>query len=186
MLFLVLVVLAVAGFAVQNWPEITRSTNLTFGVLQTQAPLGLILLTLVGVLLIAYLASTASLRTQSLMESRRHARDLHAQRELAEKAEASRFTELRAALDTHLRESRQRDSAANTELERAMAQHQRELRNQLEQMYHLLTSRLGELERRLEPRAQQRVERVETVQPTRMDEPPLHTSGRERVEPQPR
>lgn len=182
MLFLVLVVLAVAGFAYQNWAEIVRPTTLSFGVLQSQAPLGLILLTLLGVTLLVFLASTATLRTQSLVESRQHAKALHHQRELADKAEASRFTELRTALDSHLRESRQRESVASSELDRAMAQHQRELRNQLEQMYHLLTARFSELERRLDSRPA-RVERVETVQPTRMGEPvhPQPAPGRERV-----
>ena len=59
-------------------------------------------------------------------------------------------------LDTHLREMRaaRRQSA---ELEKALVQHQRELRNQLEQMYHLLTSRLTEIERRIDPRSQRMV-----------------------------
>jgi len=183
MFLLVLVILAVAGFAAQNWSEINRPSTLTFGVVQAQAPLGLILLTLLGLTLLVFLASAASMRTQSLMESRQHAKALQAQRELAEKAEASRYTELRQVLDNHLRESRQRESMANTELERSLAQHQRELRNQLEQMYHLLTSRLSELERRMDYRGGPRVERVETVTPAHPADP-VHThtpTGRERV-----
>ena len=181
MLILLLVVLAVAGFAAQNWPEFTRTTTLNFGVAQAEAPLGLILLTLLGIALVFFLASAGAMRTQGLMESRQHAKALHAQRELADKAEASRFTDLRQMLDSHLRDSRQRETLVNTELDKTMAQHQRELRNQLEQMYHLLTSRLTELERRLDSRLQQRAEpmqatRVETVTPTRLNEP-----GRERV-----
>jgi uncharacterized integral membrane protein len=143
LLILVLVILAVAGFAVQNWPEINRQSQLTFGVVQAEAPLGLILLTLLGIALLVFAVGAATLRTQNLVESRRHAKAFHAQRELADNAEASRFTDLRQMLDAHLRENRQRDSVATTELDKAMAQHQRELRNQLEQMYHLLTGRLS-------------------------------------------
>ncbi|HZY18649.1 MAG TPA: hypothetical protein VFE82_09210 [Ramlibacter sp.] len=151
-ILLVLAILLVAGFAAQNWGEITRSSLLNFGIVQQEAPLGLILLSLLGLALLVFALSAASLRTQSLVESRQNARALQAQRDLADKAEASRFTDLRQVLDSHLRESRQRESVVNTELERTMAQHQRELRNQLEQMYHLLTSRLSELERRLDSR----------------------------------
>jgi hypothetical protein len=39
-----------------------------------------------------------------LLEARRHAKELQAQRELADQAEVSRFTELRAYLDTRLSE----------------------------------------------------------------------------------
>jgi hypothetical protein len=96
----------------------------------------------------------ASMRTRSLIEARQQARALHAQRELADKAEASRFTDLRQMLDSHLRENR----GTNPDLEKTLAQHQRELRNQLEQMYHLLTSRLTEIERRIDPRSQRMVD----------------------------
>jgi len=182
MLLLVLAIVLVGAFAYQNWSQITTPSTLTFGVLEAAAPLGLILLTLLGITLLVALASTASMRTRSLVESRHHAKELQVQRDLAEKAEASRFTDLRQVLDTHLRESRQRETVLNAEMERAMAQHQRELRNQLEQMYHLLTSRLSELERRIDHRPG-RVEHVETVQPVRTEtlHPHASSTGRERV-----
>ena len=187
MIILVLVILAVAGFAAQNWPEITRQSTLNFGVVQASAPMGLILLTLLGLTLLVFLATAASMRTQSLVESRQHAKALNAQRELAERAEASRFTDLRQLLDSHLRDEKQREGMVQAEMEKTMAQHQRELRNQLEQMYHLLTSRLSEMERRMDSRSGVRVERVEDVQPARVVEPVVgthssqHAPGRERV-----
>lgn len=183
MLLLVLVILAVAGFAAQNWPEITRQSTLNFGVVQAEAPMGLILLTLLGLTLLVFLATAATMRSRNLVETRQHVKQLNAQRELAERAEASRFTDLRQMLDSHLHEERQRENVVHTELERTMAQHQRELRNQLEQMYHLLTSRLTELERHIDARPG-RVERVETVPPARVvesEEAVRTPPGRERV-----
>jgi uncharacterized integral membrane protein len=193
LLILVLAILLVGGFAYQNWAEINRSSTLTFGVIQAEAPLGLILLTLLGIALLVFAAGAATMRTQNLVESRQHAKALHAQRELADKAEASRFTDLRQMLDGHLRESRQRETVLNTEMDKAMAQHQRELRNQLEQMYHLLTGRLSEIERRLDSRAAPRElpgVRAENVTPTRVDEParmgePVRKTETVRVEPAP-
>jgi len=114
--------------------------------------MGLILLTLLGLTLLVFLATAAAMRSRSLVESRQHAKQYHAQRELAEKAEASRFTDLRHHLDMQLRELRERESSAATEVEKTRMEHQREIRNQLEQINRTLSARLNELEHRLETR----------------------------------
>ena len=147
-----LAILVVAGFAALNWSEIVRPAPLSFGAFIADAPLGLILLTLLGLVSVAFLLSAASLRTQNLVESRHHSKALEAQRELADKAEASRFTELRQHMDTQLRDLRQRDAIAATEFEKAMVNAQRELRTQLEQMNRMMMARLGELETRFDSR----------------------------------
>jgi hypothetical protein len=149
LVFIVVAILLVAGFAALNWPEMTQSTPLSFGVFTMAAPLGLVLLTLLGITLAVFLVSSTAQESRHMLEYRRQARALEAQRDLADKAEASRFTDLRQYLDTNLREYRQRDSIAGTEFEKAMVQNQRELRAQLEQMNHTLVSRLDELSGRL-------------------------------------
>jgi uncharacterized integral membrane protein len=164
LILLVLIILVVAGFAAQNWSEFNRPSPLTVGVATVEAPLGLILLIVLGIALLVFIAAAASMRTRGLIESRQQSRALHAQRELADKAEASRFTDLRQMLDAHLRDNRAPD------LDKMLAQHQRELRNQLEQMYHLLTSRLTEVERRIDARTT-RV--VEPVMPDRVEATPV-------------
>lgn len=152
LIFIVVAILLVAGFAAQNWPEFNRTTPLSFGLIMSEAPLGLILLGLLALTLAVFLISSATQESRYLLEHRRHAKALEAQRDLADKAEASRFTDLRQHLDTHLRENRQREAIAATEFEKAMVQSQRELRNQLEQMNHTLTARLGEIESRIDSR----------------------------------
>jgi hypothetical protein len=151
-ILLVLGILLIAGFAALNWGEFTRPQPLLFGPIVMDAPLGLIMLIALGLVTVFFLLTSAALRTQTLIESRHHAKTLEAQRELADKAEASRFTELRTHLDTQLRELRQRDTIAATEFEKAMVQSQRELRTQLEQMNRTLASRMSELEHRLDSR----------------------------------
>lgn len=170
LLFVVVAILLVAGFAAQNWPEFLRTSPLTFGVIVEEASLGLILLGVFAVTMLVFLISSAMQDSRYVMESRRHAKSLQAQRDLAEKAEVSRFTDLRQQLDTHLRENRQRESIATSELEKAMLQNQRELRSQLETMHRTLDGRLTELESRLEAR-------LERFQPT----PPADLPPRERV-----
>lgn len=149
---LVVAILLVAGFAALNWPDIVRSSPLSFGLFVTDAPLGAILLLLLAATLILFLAATVAMRTQSLIDYRQHQKTLEAQRELAENAEASRFTDLRGQLDTHLREMRERDAIAATEFDKHMVQSQRELRTQMEQMNRMIAARLNELEHRLETR----------------------------------
>jgi hypothetical protein len=149
---LVVAILLVAGFAALNWAEIVRPAPLLFGPIVAEAPLGLILLGLLGLTLILFLASSAAIRTQSLMDYRHHQKTLEAQRDLADRAEASRFTDLRQHLDTHLKEMRERDAVAATEFDKAMVQSRREMQAQMEQMNRMVSARLNELEHRLENR----------------------------------
>lgn len=153
---LILAIFAVAAFAALNWSEFLRTTPLSFGAVVTEAPFGLILLGVITALLLAFVVASATHQTEHLMESRSHSKALQAQRELAEKAEASRFTDLRQHLDASLRENRQREAIAAAEFEKAMVQSQRELRNQLEQMNRLVAARLSEIETRIDARLDQR------------------------------
>lgn len=169
-LLLVLAVLAVGALAWLNWAEITRPTTLNLGLRQAQAPLGLVLLTLLGIAAVIFAAGLSTLYTRSLVESRHHAKALNAQRELADKAEASRFTDLRGLLDQHLRESRQRAQITSTETERLLLAHQREARSQLDQLGQVLLARMAELEARLDRHLGPRDVRV--VEPAALERQP--------------
>ena len=98
-LVLMLVMLAIAALAVLNWPILSAPTAMSLGVTTVQAPLGLIMLGLTVLLAVIFLAYVLGLHGSVLMETRRHAKEMAAQRELADRAEASRFTELRSFLD---------------------------------------------------------------------------------------
>lgn len=145
----IVAILLVAAFAALNWSEIARSVPLSFGFFVMNAPLGAILLGLLAIGAVAFALSSAAIRTQALVDSRTHHKTLEAQRTLADKAEASRFTELRQHLDAQLRELRERDAIAATEFQKAMVNSQRELRTQLELMNRTLAARMSELDQRL-------------------------------------
>ncbi len=98
-LFLLLVCAAVVTFVGVNWEEMNRPTDLSLIFTEVRAPLGLVLLSLMALLAALFVGVMAYTQGTVLMETRRHARELSAQRELADKAEASRFTDLRAHLD---------------------------------------------------------------------------------------
>jgi len=163
LVILVLAILAVAAFAALNWSEFLRTTPLSFGLVVAEAPFGLILLAMLAVALVAFLVVSGTQQTRYLVEAHQHAKALAAQRELADKAEASRFTDLRQHMDAQLRESRQREAIAASELEKAMVQNQRELRVQLEQMDRALVTRLGEIEGRMEARLERVRPRTDVV-----------------------
>jgi hypothetical protein len=153
LIVLLVAILLVAGFAGLNWSEFVRPTPLSFGLFVMDAPLGLILLTVLTVTLVAFLISSIHMQTVNLLDTRQHSKELHAQRELADKAEASRFTDLRQHLDSQMRELNQREVIAATELEKAVVAGQRELRTQLELMNRTLATRLAEIEGRVDQRA---------------------------------
>ena len=146
--FIVLAVLVTAVIASLNWGEFTRAEPLSFGLFTATVPVGVTMLVLLGVVLLVFLVSSAIQESRYLLDHRRHTRALHAQRELAEKAEASRFTDLRQHLDSHLRDTRQRESLMATEFEKRLMQSHQELRAQVERMHQKIAARLDAMDAR--------------------------------------
>ena len=148
LLFIVLAGVIVAGLAALNWGEVTRTSRLNFGLILTDAPLAGILLAILAVTLAVFLVSSAIQESRSMLAWNRHAKELQAQRDLADKAEASRFTDLRQHIDS----AYQRDSLNNGEFEKSMLQSHRDLRAQLDAMNRTLLARLAQLEARVDHR----------------------------------
>jgi len=96
---LLLVVAAIAALAALNWGTLSALSVVSLGVITFEAPLGLIMLALTALLGVFFIAYVLSLQGSVLLENRRHAKEMMAQRELADKAEASRFTDLRLFLE---------------------------------------------------------------------------------------
>lgn len=136
---LVLAILAaIAVFTALNWAVLSTPVSLSFLVLSAEAPPGLILLGAALACALIFLAYVAATRTAMLVESRRHAQELAAQRDLAERAEASRLHELRA----ELREMGERQAAATLALEER-------LRKALEESANGLAAHLGQVDDKL-------------------------------------
>lgn len=86
-------------FAIANWGLLTAPASLSFLLFTVEGPLGMILLGATLVLTALAGVYALSLRTAMLVDMRRHTKELEVQRVLADSAEASRFTELRARID---------------------------------------------------------------------------------------
>lgn len=153
LVYIILAAVIVCGIAALNWPEVTRTTSLNLGVATVEAPLAAIMFGAFLLTLVVFLVSSAVIESRHLIVWNRHNRELQAQRDLAERAEASRFTDLRQHIDTTLRDARQRDTLTNREFEKSMLQSHRDLRVQLENMTRALMARLSDVEARFSGRA---------------------------------
>jgi len=100
LVFLLLVLFGV--FAFVNWAAFVAPTTLSLIVGSVEAPLGVILLAFIVVLTGVFLFMMVFQQAGLILETRRYAKELSAQRALADQAEASRFTDLRRHLDERL------------------------------------------------------------------------------------
>lgn len=130
--FLLVAILVTAVFVALNWPEFMRPVPVSLGVTIVDAPLSLILLAALVLALLGALGSATWLQTSYDRALGRQTRALQAQRELADKAEASRFTELRRYLDAQTSEARQREVVINESLQATLLKGQRELQARLD------------------------------------------------------
>ena len=154
-LLLILVLTLIGAFTVLNWSVFLSNTTLSFGITTLQAPLGLIMLCLL-IFVVAYgLVYVLYLQSGVLMDTRRNARELQLNRELADKAEASRFTELRGFLEAGLKQRAEHDKAAQQALIARMDALENNLRTTVEQSGNSLSAYIGELEDHLTPDSNQ-------------------------------
>lgn len=107
-LYLLLLLLAamLAAVTVLNWEAFVSPTELSLGFASVSLPLGLTLLSLLVLLTVIFLVHAVYLQGTVLLDTRRHSKELQVNRELADKAEASRFTALQEFISTELTRQR--------------------------------------------------------------------------------
>lgn len=151
-LLLVVLIVLIALFAAVNWTAFVAPTQLSLIFTTITAPLGIIMLGLMVLLAVLFLAFALYMQTSILIESRRHAKEITAQRELADQAEASRFTELRnylaAELEALRAQAANRDTAVLTRIDRL----EQDVRAHVDQTGNTLSAYIGEVEDRFERR----------------------------------
>jgi uncharacterized integral membrane protein len=143
---LLLVVLVIVVFAALNWSAFTTPTTLSLGFTDFQAPVGLVMLVLTTILAALFLIYIVTLQTGVLMETRRQAKELEASRSLADKAESSRYNDLRLYLEGELQKQDARQQAMVAALSASLDRIERELKNSIEENSNSLAAYLGELD----------------------------------------
>lgn len=151
-IFLVLFIAVVAAFVALNVGEFTRTSVLSLGFTSVQVPLGLVMLALLVAVAVIFLGVMIYMQSSNLLETRNYARELSTQRELADKAEASRFTELRQYLEAQAASQQRREQAAEQVLGERFAAQNRVLMARVEQSDNTLAAYMGQLEDQIERR----------------------------------
>ncbi len=144
MTLLLVATLVTAVFVALNWPEFVRPTPVSLGVTIVDMPLPLILLAALLLALLGGLGNAALNDARHERELSLHMRELQAQRNLADKAEASRFTELRHYLDLQAAQARQREAVTTEALQATLIKGQRDMQASVEAMASRLAAQMGE------------------------------------------
>ena len=101
-LLVVLALLLIVAFVAINWSVFASSTKISFVFTSVEVPTGLVMLGILALIVLTFGIYSAVSWSAILLEFRRQAKELTAQRTLADQAEASRFTELRAVMHDEL------------------------------------------------------------------------------------
>ena len=150
---LLVVVLLIAALAALNWSLLASPTLMSVGFMQVTAPFGLIMLGLTALLGIFFVAYVVYLQSSILLETRRHTKEMQAQRDLADKAEASRFTELRNFLETQENAHMARNAERHAALLARIEQLEASARSRAEQTDNSIAAHIGQLEDRFDRRS---------------------------------
>jgi uncharacterized integral membrane protein len=148
---LVLLIFILLGtFTVLNWNAFMTPTTLSLLIATVQAPLGLIMLGVTVALAVLFLAYLAYVQTTVILDARRTARELKGQRDLADQAEASRFTELRSFLELRLQKLESAVAETQTRTATRLDQLETDLRSTVESAANTLAAYIGEVEDRVD------------------------------------
>lgn len=135
-----------AVFTLANWSVLIAPTTLSFVAFEIDGPLGVILLGITLALVALFALYAMALRTNMLMESRRHNQELQAQRKLAESAETSRIDELRTQIEREFAGLRERGGDAGGRIDTV----EQSLRQSLNEATNTLVAHLGEMDDKLD------------------------------------
>jgi uncharacterized integral membrane protein len=139
-----------ALFALLNWTAFTTPTRLSLVFAEVQAPLGLIMLVITGFLCALFLIYLVFQQAGVIVEARRYAKELQSHRELADQAEASRFTELRQFVDSELRRIEAQSAAGFREVGARLEQVQQQFQDKLSESTLTLSAYIGEVDDKLD------------------------------------
>lgn len=139
-----------AMFALANWTLLAAPAALNFLVFTVEGPLGIILFAATIVLVALCIAYVLWLRTATLVEMRRQARELDTQRALASSAETSRLTELRAHMDAESERQRALAREAQAAIVARLEALERTLLDSLGETSNSLAACVGEVDDKLD------------------------------------
>ena len=147
---LILVFALLAAFAALNWAAMAAPGTLSLGFADVVAPLGMVMLAFTAAISGLFIVYIVLLQAGVILEARRLTKEVKEQRELADTAEASRFTELRTLLESELRRIEAQGAASNREIEARMELSERGMQQKLAEATGTLSAYLGEIDGKLD------------------------------------
>jgi len=150
--FVFAVLLLIAALAALNWGTLSAPVPMSLGFMTLSAPLGLVMLGLTAALGVFFLVYVLYLHSTVMMDAKRHNREMQVQRDLADKAEASRFTELRNFLETQENKHMAQNAENHAALLARLGQVENVIRQRSEQSDNIVAAHIGQLEDRIERR----------------------------------
>ncbi len=148
---IIIVALFLLGvFLFVNWNAMTTPTQLSFLFFEAKGSFGLIFLGVTLVFVVLFISYTLTLRTIMLMDARRHAHELQAQRKLAESAETSRFDQLREQITLEFAHLHTANQDASTSLMARTEDLEQSLRKSIDEATNSLSASMGEAEEKLD------------------------------------
>ena len=133
-----------------NWTTFVAPSALSLGFTQVSAPLGMVMLVFTAAISALFVIYIVFQQAGVIMDARRFAKEGKVQRELADRAEASRYTELRTLLEGELRRIEAQGAASTRELGARMEQSERSLQDKLVEATRTTAAYLGEIEDKLD------------------------------------
>lgn len=149
-LTLVLAFVLLAAFATLNWVAMAAPSTLSLGFVEVSAPLGMVMLIFTAVISGLFIVYIVLLQAGVILEARRLTKEVKTQRELADTAEASRFTELRTLLEGELRKIEAQGAASSLEFGARIEQAERGMQDKLAEATGTMSAHLGEIEDKLD------------------------------------
>ncbi|MBN9430541.1 MAG: LapA family protein [Burkholderiales bacterium] len=149
-LLFILVFGALAAFVFANWNIFNAPTTLSLLFSEVYAPLGVVLLGFIAVITILFLSFIVYMQMSGLIETRRYSRELQSQRQLADQAEASRFTELRGVIESEVGKLTTRQVERESALLARIDGLEHQLRTTIEQQANSVSALVGEVADRVE------------------------------------
>jgi uncharacterized integral membrane protein len=146
---LLIILAALAVFAALNWTAIVAPTTIHLLFTQVEAPVGLVLLAVAAALTVLYAVFITWIEASALREIRGYTRELQAQRQLADNAEASRYAELRSFLVNELAGLRAVPDGVTREVLTRLDRLETQVCGEIERSGNSLSAYFAELEDRL-------------------------------------
>lgn len=138
---LLIVMMLIAALAALNWGTLSAPVVMSVGFMHVTAPLGLVMLALTVLLGVVFATYVVYLQSSMLLDARRQSKEMQAQRTLADRAEASRFTELRNFLESQENAHMERNAERHASLLARVEQVEASIRLRFELLERAISSR---------------------------------------------